>query len=94
MAANTAILLTGLEEYQKRLLRHLSQLEQEYQQLERRWQAFSAVYEGTAAEQFRAGWQRTAQGFRSYVEQGRSINTILEERITSLREANRAEGNI
>ncbi len=93
MVVNTTILLTGLEEYHKRLTLHVQQLEQEYQQLEQRWLAFSAVYEGNAAEQFRAGWRRTVDGFRTYLEQTQHISKVLEERITALREVNRAEGN-
>jgi uncharacterized protein YukE len=94
MAANATVLLAGLEEYHKRLTRHIAQMEQEYQQLERRWQSFSAVYEGNAAEQFRAGWRRTAEGFRGYVDEGRGILRVLDERIDSLRQVDRTEGNI
>ncbi|MFL5659451.1 MAG: WXG100 family type VII secretion target [Ktedonobacteraceae bacterium] len=92
MVVNSAVLLTGLEEYHRRLREHISQMEQQYQQLEKRWQAFSAVYEGNAAEQFRTGWRRTTEGFRGYVDQGHNIMKVLEERIEALREANRAEG--
>lgn len=94
MAVNTAVLLAGLEEYHKQLTKHISQMEQEYQQLERQWLAFSRVYEGNAAEQFRSGWKRTTDGFRVYVDEGRSISKVLQERIDSLREVNRAEGYI
>lgn len=93
MVVNTAVLLAGLEEYHKRLTLHAQQLEQEYQQLERRWLAFNAVYEGNAADQFRAGWRRTADGFRTYVDQSQHISKVLEERIIALREVNRAEGS-
>lgn len=92
--ADTTILLTGLEEYHRRLELHMSQMEQEYRDLDKRWQAFSRVYEGNAAEQFRTGWRRTGEGFSVYVEQSRNIMRILEERIDSLRAANRTEGYI
>lgn len=92
MAVNTTLLLAGLEDYHKCLTRHVIQMEQEYQNLERGWRAFSNVYEGAAAEQFRTGWGRTVTGFRTYVEQSQHIMKILEERITALREANRTEG--
>lgn len=88
MVVNTSVLLAGLEEYHKRLTLHVEQLEQEYQQLERRWVAFSAVYEGNAADQFRAGWRRTVDGFRTYVDQSQHISKVLEERIIALREVN------
>jgi uncharacterized protein YukE len=90
--ADSTILLAGLVEYHRRLEQHVIRLEQEYQELDKRWQAFSKVYEGDAAEQFRAGWRRTGDGFRVYVEQSRRIMKVLEERIESLREVNRAEG--
>ncbi len=35
MAANTKVLLAGLEEYYQSLQRHLSQLQQDFQQLDR-----------------------------------------------------------
>lgn len=92
--ADTTRLLNGLEEYHRRLEQHISQMEQEYQNLDKRWQAFSAVYEGNAAEQFRAGWRKTGEGFRVYIEQGRRIMRILEGRIASLRQANRADGRM
>ena len=91
--ADTTILLAGLEEYHRRLELHVSKMEQEYQVLDKRWQAFSRVYEGNAAEQFRSGWRRTGEGFTVYIEQSRKILRILEERIHSLREANKAEGH-
>jgi len=90
--ADSTILLAGLEEYHRRLEQHVSKLEQEYQELNKRWQAFNGVYEGNAAEQFRTGWRRTSDGFRIYVEQSQRIMRVLEERITALRNANRAEG--
>lgn len=93
MAANTKVLLAGLEEYYQSLQRHLSQLQQDFQQLDRRWRAFSAVYEGDAADQFRAGWQRSTAMFQDYVNQTQRIAKILEERIASLRETNKPEGS-
>ncbi len=58
-----------------------------------RWRAFSAVYEGDAADQFRAGWQRSTAMFKDYVNQTQRIAKILEERIASLRETNKPEGS-
>ena len=94
MAANTKILLAGLEEYHQSLQRHLSQVKQDFHQLDGRWRALSAVYEGDAADQFRAGWGRTTSMFNDYVNQTQRIAMILEERIASLREANRPEGSL
>jgi hypothetical protein len=94
MAANASVLCTLLEEYHKRLTQHLIQMEQECKVLEQRWQNFSTVYQGNAAEQLRAGWQRTTDRFREYMYEGQSIARVLEQRINSLREFDRPEGLI
>lgn len=90
--ANTKILLRGLEEYHKTLTQHLRQLQQEFSSMESQWRAFSAVYEGDAADQFRSHWQRTTARFQEYIDQGQSIAKVLDERIIALRAANKQEG--
>lgn len=93
-SSNTKILLKGLEAYYGSLQQHMKQVHQDFQQLEIRWRSFSIVYEGDAADQFRAGWQRTTSMFHDYVNQTQRIALILEERIAALREANKQEGSI
>jgi hypothetical protein len=90
--ADSRVLLAGLKEYRLSLERHLIQLRDDYNNLERFWLAFSAVYEGDAADQFRAGWLRTAERFNEYLEQTQKIHEILEERIEYLELVNRTEG--
>jgi uncharacterized protein YukE len=92
--ADARKLLRGLEDYQKHLLQHVTQLQQEYQHLEGRWHAFRDVYAGDAADQFKPGWEQTAQGFREYLQQTKQIMSILEERIESLRKANQKENDL
>lgn len=92
--ADTSKLLHGLEEYQKQLRQHVTQLQQEYQHLEGRWHAFRDVYAGDAADQFKPGWEQTAQGFREYLLQTKQITSILETRIESLRKANQKENDL
>jgi uncharacterized protein YukE len=92
--ADTRKLLLGLEDYQKHLHQHVTQLQQEYQQLEGRWHAFRDVYAGDAADQFKPGWEQTAQGFREYLQQTKQIMSTLEERIESLRKANQKENDL
>jgi len=89
--ADTRILLAGLEEYRKVLGRHLSNLTAEFQHLDNTWRQFSGVYEGNAADQFRAGWVRTSQRFQEYIEQTQTISGLLDERIEQLRQADRPE---
>lgn len=91
---DTRQLLTGLVEYRNSLERHLEQLAPEYQQLNGRWQAFSAVSEGDYANQFRAGWLRTGSQFELYINQSQKIIALLNERITALEEVNRSEGGL
>lgn len=92
--ADTRTLLRGLEDYQKQLLQHVTQLDKEYQHLERRWLAFRDVYAGDAADQFKPGWEHTAQGFREYQMQTKQILHILNERIELLRKANQKENDL
>lgn len=79
-------------EYRSSLESHLSQLRDEYQQLEHRWHSFSSVYEGNAADQFKDGWARTTSRFREYIDRSSSIIRILDERIQYLQDADRQEG--
>jgi hypothetical protein len=92
--ADTRVLLAGLEEYHRVVGLHLSKLTAEFQQLDNNWRQFSAVYEGEAADQFRAGWIRTTQRFQEYIEQTQKISAMLNERIEHLRSANRSEGGL
>lgn len=92
--ANSTILLRLLEDYSRVLERHSDSLKIEFNSLDSRWQQFSGVYEGEAAEQFRAGWIRTTHNFEEYIEQTERIHLLLEERIEALREADRAESGL
>lgn len=92
MAIDSRRLLEGLREYHKRLIYHLARLQEEFRQVETRWDMFSSVYGGNAADQFRAGWERTGSSFQEYLERGRAIAAMLRERIAALEEADRARG--
>jgi len=89
MATDSRVLLAGLQEYQRVLEKHLSSLINEFQQLDNSWRQFSSVYEGTAADEFRAGWMRTAQRFQEYIDQTQKIKTFLEKGIEDLSEVDR-----
>lgn len=92
--ADSRILLAGLEEYRRVLTQHLVKLTANYQRVDSAWHLFSGVYEGTAADEFRAGWVRTAQQFQEYIEQTQQIRLMLDERIEHLRAADQVEGGI
>lgn len=83
-------LLTGLIEYRDTLTKHVQQLEQEFDSLNREWMRFDAIYEGDAAHEFKNLWMRTATNFREYVDRSRRILAVLEERIIFLQEADRS----
>jgi uncharacterized protein YukE len=94
LAVDTRLLLAGLEEYSRVLDWHTSRLRMEFDHLDTRWLNFSIVYEGEAADQFRAGWARTAQNFGEYIQQTERIQGLLRERIEALRDADRAESGL
>ena len=94
MAVDTRILLQGLDDYSRVLEHHSSQLKIEFNQLDSKWRQFSTSYEGEAADQFRAGWIRTTQNFRDYIEQSERIRLLLRERIEALRDADRVESGL
>lgn len=94
MAVDARILLKGLDEYRRVLDQHSSLLKMEFDTVETRWQQFSEHYEGEAADQFRAGWIRTTDNFKDYIEQTERIRRLLEERIEALRDADRAEAGL
>lgn len=84
MATNMTQLLTGLKEYRLSLERHSQLVSAEYQQVEQRWQGFSSVYEGTAANVFRSNWIRTQVGFEEYISAVQRISRLLDQRISAL----------
>lgn len=90
--ADSRALYNGLTNYHDALEMHVKNLASEYQEVENMWHRFSAVYEGDAADQFRANWMRTVSTFQEYITQTEQISRLLEERITALGEADRSEG--
>jgi uncharacterized protein YukE len=89
---NATALLAGLKQYHNSLDRHLADLNSKHQELENSWHRFSEVYEGDAANQFRANWLRTEANFNEYIEQTQKISKMLDERIKELEIANKPEG--
>lgn len=88
-SVNTTQLLQGLDTYQQSLERHLARLTEEFDHLNKRWQALSAVYQGAAADDFRTHWIRTSVGFEEYSHTTARINILLQERIDALRRLDR-----
>jgi uncharacterized protein YukE len=92
--ANPQILLAGLRDYQKELERHREVLQLAYNEVSNIGQPFIEVYEGEAAEQFKAGWARTQQKFETYLEETQKINRLLLERMEALGEVVRPEDDL
>jgi conjugal transfer/entry exclusion protein len=85
----TQSLLSGLKEYRDQLLIHMTQLQQEYSELEMRWNHLDQVFSGEAADQFRSHWRNTVEGYHEYLRQAKQVAENLEERIGYLEEYNR-----
>lgn len=90
--ADTRRLLNGLVEYRSSLDRHLASLRTEFDALQSRWHAFSAVYDGDAADEFKRHWALTSARFNEYITRTTAISAMLDNRIERLREANKREG--
>ncbi len=89
MENDSRLLLAALEDYDTALARQMATLRGELDQIQRSWAAFSAVYEGTAAENFRAGWLRTERMIGDYLATGARLQPVLRERLAALRETDR-----
>ena len=89
--AHVDVLLTNLREYQRVLQNQVRRMREEYIELEKRWGNFSAVYEGAAADQFRAGWIQTVRHFNDYMDVTERILVILESKITELEKLAQAD---
>lgn len=89
MSANSQALANALDEYQAALARQVATLRGELEPLQRSWAALSSVYEGTAAEQFRAGWLRTGHMIEDYLATAERLRPMLRERLDALRDADR-----
>jgi uncharacterized protein YukE len=90
--ADVTRLVNALESYSKELNRHNAQVAHAYAELENALSRLSSVYEGTAAREFKAHWARTVSGLREYTDGARSIQSLLEERLSALKEADKATG--
>ena len=88
---DTRVLLQALEEYHAALRRHLIEVRTDFDQMQNRWYALSYVYEGDAADQFKAKWALTIDRFREYQERTDAISRVLDERIAALRQVNQTE---
>ena len=87
--ADVTRLVSGLERYSRELERHNAQVAQAYHELEQALARLSAVYEGTAAREFKAHWARTKSGLREYNDGAQAIRQLLDERLNALKEADR-----
>ena len=85
-----ARLLDGLQTYEHQLELHSMQVSDSFDQLTKALDRLSAVYEGTAAKEFKAHFARTRDGLAEYSEGTKAIRHLLRERIERLAAADRA----
>lgn len=88
---NVDLLLPNLKEYRDRLSYQVQTMREDYTGLEQYWGNFSAVYEGAAADQFRAGWLSTIQRFNEYMDATSRILIVLDEKIAELEQLAKAD---
>ncbi|MGD1957390.1 MAG: hypothetical protein ACFB2Y_00960 [Fulvivirga sp.] len=84
MAINVDKLREGLEQYHDSSKRHLDLLKNDFEVLSNFYHQLAAEYEGQAADQFKASWDRTSTWFESYIELGQQLTKTLKERVEKL----------
>ncbi len=89
--ANVDLLLQYLREYRSVLQNQVQRMREGYTDLEKRWGNFRSVYEGSAAEQFSAGWIQTVRHFNDYMDVTERILVILDAKITELEKLARSD---
>ena len=94
MNADPQILAAALDEYEAALARQVAMLRGELGPLQRSWGALSAVYEGAAAEQFRAGWLKTERMLEDYLSTAERLRPLLRERLEALHRAGNPDPNV
>ena len=80
MAINVDKLREGLEQYHDSSTKHLNLLKNDFEVLMDFYKRFSTEYEGQAAEQFKASWDRTSKWFESYIKLSLQLTKTLQER--------------
>lgn len=81
---DVAKLRLALADYEQALNRHRIRLTDSYVEMEKRYAVLSSVYDGVAADEFKAGWTRTAAAFEAYLERLDRALPMLRERIDIL----------
>ena len=89
--ANADVLLTHLTNYRDTLRVQVANMRQQYAETTKRWNSFSLVYEGVAADQFRNYWLSTCRHFDEYITQTESILVLLDQKIEDLHNLTRTE---
>lgn len=86
---NVTLLLARLNSYAEALQRHNVAVTRAYENALESLTRLRQVYAGAAADDFMAHWDRTTAALEHYVEGSRRLSEILEERIATLRKADR-----
>lgn len=78
-----------LDEYASALDGHLHQVREEFDHLTRAWRALSDVYEGNAADQFRAVFEATAARMAAYEQDASGLLGVLKTGVAAVRDFDR-----
>jgi uncharacterized protein YukE len=78
-----------LDEYAAALDGHLRQVREEFDQLNRAWRALSDVYEGAAADQFRAVFEATGSRMTAYEQDATALLGVLRRGVAAVRDFDR-----
>lgn len=85
-------LAAGLAAYRDSLRVHRTRTEDAFTEVEKAWHALAEIYAGAAAEEFTAHWDRSRQAFADYLDQTQTLTTYLDDKVDSIREADRLGG--
>ena len=86
MATDLTRLAAALAAYEATLRRNRQQVGEAFAELENRFIALSAVYEGAGAAEFKRGWGAVADAFAGYVEGSPALLQLLSDKATQVRQ--------
>lgn len=85
MATDLTRLAAALAAYEATLRRNRQQVGEAFAELEDRFSALSAVYEGAGAAEFKRGWAAAADAFAGYVEGVPGLLQLLGDKAEQVR---------
>lgn len=84
-----SVLIERLTSYSQALDRHNVAMQRAYDNAQASLARLRSVYGGAAAKDFLSRWDHTTETLEQYLEGARQIKETLEERLATLRQADR-----